>query len=206
MIIRNEKPLLAISYSTKTFEMLDRFLKDDDPTCIIERIEPEEFLNAPPNSNFQYINLITKDFCERKKVSEVLDLHSLDRFSYINQDLSVHRYTEFGEGCFIYPGAITYSAAIGKDCILHGRVSLAEDVALGQGCFLSGLVSIAGSTKIGNYCFISTNVTIMDKITITDNVHLLPSMTVKKSILEPGTYYNPSAFDVKKFRNISRQK
>lgn len=199
MLIKNEKPLCAISYDTKTFTMLTRLVNKDDKSLVIKRIEPKEFIKEHSNE-YQYINLVIKDVDERKLISSVLDANNCDRFSYINTNLSVHEFTKFGPGCFVYPGVMTYEATIGKDNILHGRVSLAEDVVIGNGCFFSGVVSIAGSTTIGDYCFISTSVTVMDNLKIANDVRLLPGMVIKKSIQEPGTYYNPSVFEIKKLK------
>jgi acetyltransferase-like isoleucine patch superfamily enzyme len=202
MIIRqNDKPLRAISYDTRTFGNLKILLNYDEPGIEIDRVTPAEFFKDP-DSNFQYINLVTLDFEEREKISKCLDQHSLSRFSFIDDSFdNPTNSLEYGPGCLILKGVFSYKAKVGKDCIIHGRVSLAENVVVGDGCFFSGLVTIAGSSTIGNFCFISTNVTIMDNTKITDHVRLLPGMVVRKSISETGTYYNPYVFEVKKMKD-----
>ena len=67
MIIRqNDKPLRAISYDTRTFGNLKILLNYDEPGIEIDRVTPAEFFKDP-DSNFQYINLVTLDFEEREK-------------------------------------------------------------------------------------------------------------------------------------------
>lgn len=192
---------MAISYDTKTFKMLEQFLIDEDPTVVLNRIDPPDFMDLPDPS-YQYINLVTLDFAERTCISQALDHHELDRFSYLDPIAINIRHTEFGAGCLAYPLFHAYSAKIGKDVILHSRSSLAEDVEIGDGCFLSGMVTVAGSVRIGKRCFISTGVTILDNVSIADDVHLLPGMTIKKDIIKPGKYYNPNVFEVREFRQF----
>lgn len=202
MIIRqNDKPLRAISYDTRTFYNLKILLNHDEPGIQIDRVEPADFF-VNPDSNFQYINLVTLDFEERENISKCLDQHSLSRFSFIDDSFdNPTNSLEHGAGCFILKGVFSYKATVGKDCIIHGRVSLAEDVVVGDGCFFSGLVTVAGSSSVGDFCFFSTNVTIMDNVEISDHVRLLPGLCVRKPIKEPGTYYNPYVFEVKKMKD-----
>lgn len=204
MIIReNDKPLCAISYDTKTFAKLKKMIDEQEPGTVIVRILPADFFNNP-SDEFQYINLVTMDFSERERISRMLDECSLKRFSVIHHFFmkwDMNNAT-FGPGCLIFGGLMTYNGIIGKDCIIHGRVSLAEDVVIGDGCFLSGSITIAGDSKIGNFCFLSTNVTIMDHVTISDYVTLTPGMMIRKSISEAGTYYNPYVFEVRKMKNF----
>jgi len=204
MIIRqNDKPLCAISYETSTYANLKKLISSRNSCDILYRIHPEEFIKNP-STEFQYVNLVVLDYTEREKISFILDEKELGRFTFIDDSFgnaqdsnNVHA----GPGCVLMSGIFSYGATLGKDCIVHGRVSFAEDVSIGNGCFLSGLVTVAGSTKIGNFCFISTNVTIMDHLTINDHVRLLPGMVVRKSITDPGTYYNPYVFEVKKMKD-----
>ena len=197
MIVKNDKPLMAISYDTRTFLMLKRFMHDSEPDLELLRIDPKEFILTSSNE-FQYINLITKDFDERKLISKLLDDRSHDRFSYIDTEYKAvkHEHSKFGPGCFIYPGVMTYFADFGKDVMVHGRCNFAEGVTVGDGCFFSGTVTVAGDSSIGSFCNISTNVLIMDHVSICDNVRILPATNVRKSITKPGTYYNPYAYKV----------
>lgn len=202
MIVReNDKPLRAISYDTRTFYTLRLLLDHDEPGVVVDRILPEEFLKNPDN-NYQYINLVTLDFQERETVSTALDSYNLSRFTFIDDSFNNPANSlKVGAGSMVLKGVFAYQATLGKDCLLHGRVSLAEDVVVGNGCFFSGVVTLAGSSTVGDFCFLSTNVTVMDKVSITDHVRLLPGMVVRKSINEPGTYYNPYVFEVKKMKD-----
>jgi acetyltransferase-like isoleucine patch superfamily enzyme len=205
MLLRNDKPLMAISYDTSTYFLLTQYL-ENEPDAKVGRIEPLDFFKNP-SDEYQYINLVTLDVDERKKIINVLDDKKLDRFSYIHSDIFHRKFSDIetvreniGLGCFIYPGVWTYKAEIGKDCIIHSFVRMAENVKIGNNVFISGNVTIAGSSKVGNNCVIGTNVLIMDHVTIGDGVKLLPSMTIRKDIVKSGTYYNPAVFEVKEMR------
>lgn len=188
---------MAISYDTRTFLMLTRFMHDADSTVEILRIDPKDFI-MKSSDEYQYINLVSKDFQERKLISKLLDDRSHDRFSYIDTEYKAvkHEHSNFGPGCFIYPGVMAYFADFGKDVMVHGRCNFAEGVKVGDGCFFSGTVTVAGDSTIGSFCNISTNVLIMDHVTICDDVRILPATNVRKSITKSGTYYNPYAYKV----------
>ena len=194
---------MAISYDTATYFLLSQYVNIASGEHL-ERIEPSEFFKNP-SIKYQYINLVTLDWDERLNISTTLDELGLDRFSYIHADIHSHKLSESGTiiglGTFIYPAVWTYIASIGKDCIIHSFVKMAEKVKIGNNCFISGGVTIAGSSEIGNNCFIGTNVLIMDHVNITNDVRLLPSMTIRKTIKTPGTYYNPNVFEVKQFKD-----
>ena len=201
MLIKNDKPLMAISYDTQTFNMLYHYVLDE--TGIeINRILPADFLKDL-STEYQYINLVVKDFDERKQVSWALDQHSLDRFTYVEQShqaiskLILSRSFSIGPGCFIYPAVFGYLGSIGKDVIVHSFVKLAENVSIGDGSFVSGSVTIAGGCKIGAWNFIGNNIFMIDNITTVDHVRLLPGLGVRKNIESAGTYYNPHVFDLK---------
>ena len=203
MIVKNDKPLMAISYETRTLKMLRLLVNRDDPSLVVNRIDPKDFLLSS-SDEYQYINLVTIDFAERKLISKILDDRNHDRFSFIDTDFRGRIYEEcnFGPGCLIFPGAMFYYADIGKDVIIHGRVSCAEGTKIGDGCFLSGMATIAGDVTIGDFCFISTNVLIMDHVSICDDVRILPATNVRKSISSPGTYWNPYSYKVEKMRKL----
>lgn len=202
MIIKNSKPLAAISYETVTFKMLCDYIHSEDPSLSVIRINPSDFISSS-SQDYQYINLITKDFVERKLVSSLLDERNHDRFSFLHN--SPHGGTTYnncsiGPGSFIYQGSGWYNLTMGKDCIMHGACAFAENVSMGNGNFLSGFVIAGGNVKIGNFCFISTNVLIMDNVTICDDVTLGPRSTIRKNITSPGVYVNPYALKIKKIR------
>lgn len=204
MIYRySDKPLAVISYDTQTFFMLSKFLSKESNE-ILTRIDPDDFINNPDDS-YQYINLVVKNFDQRKKISSLIDENSFNRWSLVVDDstntvvtINKNKNLSVGQGCFIYPGVWAYSGTIGNDVIVHSMVKLAENILIGNGCYLSGNITIAGSCIIGDWCYFGNDVFIIDNVTITDNVRLLPGMGIRKSINQPGTYYNPNVFEIKK--------
>lgn len=203
MIIKNHKPLCAISYDTITYQLLKQFLVAEEPDLALLRIEPSQF-KVDLSDEFQYINLVLKDFEEREIISKLLDLNNLDRFSYIAKTythpmlIGQGAKVEVGGGCLLYPGVWGYSGRIGNDVIIHSTTRLAENFSIGNGCFLSGNIAIAGDCEIGDFCYLGTNVMLIDHIKICDHVKLLPGVSVRKSITHSGTYYNPYTFELKK--------
>lgn len=197
---------MAISYNTATYFLLSQYVNVECGEHL-ERIDPSEFFKNPSNK-YQYINLVTLDWDERLNISTTLDEQGLDRFSYIHSDMLAHKLsdieasgTTIGLGSFVYPAVWSYIASIGKDCIIHSFVKMAENVKIGNNVFISGGVTIAGSSEIGDNCFIGTNVLIMDHVKITNDVRLLPSMTIRKPIKTSGTYFNPNVFEIKQFKD-----
>lgn len=204
MLLKNDKPLAAISYDTRTYAMLCELVSRDDPDIAVLRIDPNDFEKSP-DPTYQYVNLVNKDWEQRKRISKILDEKQLDRFSYISQDIASHNNTTFGNGCVIFAGLGTYYGTIGNDVMMHGRVSLAEGVSVGNGCFFSGLVTVAGDSHIGDFCYIGTSVVILDHVKICSDVKLLPGTSVKKDITEPGKYYNPFFYRIEKMRDIQHE-
>lgn len=200
MLIKNDKPLMAISYDTQTYGQLRKFINAESDIDLL-RVDPNDFLKNP-DSNYQYINLVVKDFDQRKQVSAVLDQFALDRFTYIGEDSTANRFhvkdITVGKGCMLFPGVWMYTGTIGNDVIMHALVKMAENVQVGNGCFFSGSITIAGGCTIGNWCFLGNNLFFIDGIQICDNVKLLPGTNLRKSITTEGTYYNPNAFKVEK--------
>jgi UDP-3-O-[3-hydroxymyristoyl] glucosamine N-acyltransferase len=200
MLIKNHKTLMAISYDTQTYGQLRKFIQADEGIDLA-RIAPEDFFKNP-TTDYQYINLVVKDFDQRKKVSAILDQENLDRFTYIGEDSTASRFhvnnLTVGKGCMLFPGVWIYTGSIGNDVIVHGLVKMAENVHVGNGCFFSGSITIAGGCTIGDWCFLGNNLFFMDHVSICDNVKLLPGTNLRKSITEPGTYYNPYTYKIEK--------
>jgi acetyltransferase-like isoleucine patch superfamily enzyme len=199
MLIKNDKPLAAISYDTQTFDFLTKFVAQESTEPVI-RISPEQFL-AAADPAYQYINLVVRDFTERQLISKNLNQLGLDRWTYIGNDVGHPAHTiqqnknlSIGLGCLIYPAVWAYSGHIGQDVIIHSMTRAAENVHIGDGSFLSGSITLAGGCKIGNRCFLGNNLFFMDGVSICDDVKLLPGTNLRKSITEPGTYYNPNVF------------
>jgi acetyltransferase-like isoleucine patch superfamily enzyme len=183
MLIKNHKPLAAISYDTQTYGQLRKFIQADEGIDLT-RIDPEDFFKNP-TTDYQYINLVVKDFDQRKKISAMLDQHNLDRFTYIGQDLTASRYSindfNVGEGCMLFPGVWAYTGSIGNDVIVHAFVKLAENVRIGNGCFISGSVTIAGGCIIGDWCFLGNNLFFIDQVSICDNVSYCQAQIYEKA-------------------------
>lgn len=195
---------MAISYDTRTYAMLCELVRLDDPDIAVLRMDPNDFEKSP-DPTYQYVNLVNKDWGQRQRITSILDRDNLDRFSYINEEISKHKNTDFGPGCVVFAGLATYYGKIGKDVMMHGRVSLAEGVTIGTGCFLSGVVTVAGDSHIGDFCYIGTSVVILDHVKICNNVHLLPGTSVKKNITESGKYYNPFFYKIEKMRELKSE-
>jgi tetrahydrodipicolinate N-succinyltransferase len=200
MLIKNHKPLAAISYDTQTFGQLRKFIQADEGFDLV-RVDPNDFLQNPTD-NYQYINLVVKDFDQRKQISAALDQFKLDRFTYIGVDSVASRFRAtditVGQGCMLFPGVWAYTGNIGNDVIMHGLVKLAENVQVGNGCFFSGSITIAGGCTIGDWCFLGNNLFFIDGVQVCDNVKLLPGTNLRKSITQPGTYYNPHTYKIEK--------
>jgi carbonic anhydrase/acetyltransferase-like protein (isoleucine patch superfamily) len=204
-MIRKEsnKPLAVISYDTQTFYLLTKFVAQESAE-IITRIEPDQFV-ADLSDQYQYINLVVKDFDLRKKISLLLDQNNLERWTFIGEDAKEIKYTidanekiTVGKGCFIYPAVWMYSGVIGNDVIVHSMVKIAENVKIGNGTFISGDVTLAGSCTVGDWCFIGNNLFFIDNVSIADNVKLLPGTNIRKNIKESGVYYNPNSFKIER--------
>lgn len=197
MIIGNNKPLAAISYDTQAYGLVKQFTMADGVDVV--KISPEEFA-ASPSTDFQYVNLVVKDWDERARISAKLDQLNLDRWSYIGEPYTAQMLKEgkisVGSGSVIFPMTFAYSGAIGQDAIIHSMVKIAENVSIGNGCYISGGVTIAGSCKIGNRCYLGNNLFIIDHINLCNDVRLLPGTNVRKNITKAGTYYNPNTFKI----------
>lgn len=190
MIISNsEKPYAAISYDTATFKDL-RYWLHTFHGIELNRFEPNEHVTDLPGC-YQYINLITKDFGLRQKITAMLDSQDQDRFNFVHPSASVDMELD-SAGIVIYPGTIIYpNAHIHRDVIIHGRSLVAHFCEIGTGTYLSGGVMIGGSTKIGSFCSIGLSATIYDGLSIASNVVVGPGTIIKKNILKSGTYALP---------------
>ena len=96
----------------------------------------------------------------------------------------------------LFPGVWIYTGSIGNDVIMHASVKMAENVHVGNGCFFSGSITIAGGCTIGDWCFLGNNLFFIDGVQVCNNVKLLPGTNLRKSITQPGTYYNPHTYKI----------
>lgn len=189
LISNSKKPYAAISYDTATFKDLRYWLQ----TCHgieLNRFEPNEHMIDLP-SCYQYINLIIKDFELRQKITAMLDRNGQDRFSFVHPSAVVDIALN-PAGIVIGPGTVIYpNTCIHRDVMLHGAVTVGHFCEIGPGTYVSGGVTVGGSTRIGSFCTIGLSVTIYDNVSVASNVVIAPSTTVKKNILNPGTYALP---------------
>jgi acetyltransferase-like isoleucine patch superfamily enzyme len=190
MVIHNpKKTCVAISYDSVTFAGLKVFLQEE--SVALSRVTPEEFFDSY-SSEYQYINLITKDMQLRKKISTALDVQNLDRFAYVHES-SILLGCLVTPGSMIYPNVITYSGTkFGKDLLIHGNTGFAHGTEIDDGCFFGGSIHISGSCKIGKFCYIGSRVTLCENVHIDHDVIIGVGSLVRKNINFPGTYADTS--------------
>lgn len=187
MIISSDKNLFAISFDTSTYRVLSQFVQEHNGFTLT-RIDPQQFLLAVDQPKGCFINLVTKDFDLRKKITVYIDDHCLDRFSVIHHTSYADSGT-VGPGCLIYPLSVIYpTALLHKDVIVHSNSLIAEQCQIGRGVFISGSVTISGSTVIGDYCQISVGVIVYDKVTIVHDTVIGAGTVVRKDIRVSGIY------------------
>ena len=194
MLYKNIKPCAVISYDTATSLDLKFYLKEENVSLI--RVDPTDFLQNPTDE-YQYINLVIKDFDLRKKISLILDQQKLNRFSYIHPS-SVTNGATVGSGVFIYPSCSTYTNTVIKnDVIINGNSFLAHYTNIGNGTVISAGVTVGGSTQIGDFSFCVIGSTFSDKLTICNDVFVGAGAVVIKNIDHSGTYVGIPAKNIK---------
>lgn len=94
---------------------------------------------------------------------------------------------EVGANTTIDRGAIE-DTVIGDGVILDNQIQIAHNVQIGENTAIAGCVGVAGSTVIGKNCRIGGKSAIVGHIEITDNVTLLATSFVSRSISQSGVY------------------
>lgn len=175
----------AISFDTAILNDLRQYSDFSE----IHAVNPHDFLNQDvADQSKYYINLVTQDFALRKQISHHMNLLRCNRFSVIHKDSCVEG-SSIGDGSFIYPNVTLYpKSVIDKDVIIQANSRISHNSNIGEGCFIGGLVNVSGSAKIGNYNKIYPCCNIVDKISICDDIVLGTGSTIRKDILESGTY------------------
>lgn len=187
MIISSNKNLFAISFDTATYGVLSHFVAEHDGYNL-QRIDPLDFLSQQDFPDGSFVNLVTKDFELRKKISFFMDSNDLSRFTLIH-DSSYTNPRDIGPGCIIYPLSSIYPTAIlHKDVIVHSNSLIAQLCQIGTGSFVSTNVTIGGSSIIGDYCQLNLSSIIFDKISIVSDTTIGAGSLIRKSIFVPGTY------------------
>jgi carbonic anhydrase/acetyltransferase-like protein (isoleucine patch superfamily) len=177
---------VAVSYPTTTYDDLQWFLAEEN--VILERIDPDEFLNSAQDCSKFYINLVTRDFTQRQQITEFIDSNNLKRFSFFHKSATVLS-KNVGAGVMLYPyvGIMTNSI-VGNDVIAGGYVGIAHRAKIGLGSIIDSYAVVAGSSALGKYCHLHMRATVYDKINICDHVIVSAGSFIRKDIEEPGIY------------------
>lgn len=85
---------------------------------------------------------------------------------------------------------------------IDNLVQVGHDCIIGAHTAIAGCTAIAGNTIIGRRCRIGGAVRIAGKLTICDDVVLLATSFVTKSITRPGIYSGSPAMPVRDWRRL----
>lgn len=183
----NKSKLVAVSYDTAILNDLSCYLMADSIT--LDQITPDDFLKKESTGNNEFfINLVTKDFELRQRVSEKINNVGYQRFTFVHKSSCIEG-ADISDGVFVYPNVTVYpSASVSSDVIIQSNSRISHYASVGCGTFIGGLVNISGSSSIGNYCKIYPSTNIVDKISVADNTIIGTGTTIKKSIRKSGTY------------------
>ena len=178
---------VAISFDTTILNDLKQYLKLD--FIELKIIDPTEFLNTTQfSSDDMFINLVTKDFGLRKQISEHMSRLKCDRFSFVHKTACIDG-AIIEDGCFVYPNVTVYpNANVEQDVIIQANSRISHNVRIQYGTFIGGLVNISGSSNIGKFVKLYPSCNITDKISVADHATIGTGTTLRKNIIESGTY------------------
>lgn len=178
----------VVSYQTSVFNDLLSFC--NDLNIIIDRLEPDDFLNNNfDNKNRSYINLIFRDFSLRHKVGEKLDKDNETLWNFIHPLSSVSSSAKLSNGIFVYPFTTVLSnAVISSHTILHSYSKVSHSTKLGKGTVLCSYSNISGSCDIGNYCLFYPYSNVADNCKIVDFCTISAYSNIRKDIDISGKY------------------
>jgi len=71
---------------------------------------------------------------------------------------------------------------------LDNQIQIAHNVHIGEATIMAGCVGVAGSARIGKRCMLGGRASILGHLEIVDDVHVLATSVVTRSLLKPGTY------------------
>ena len=77
---------------------------------------------------------------------------------------------------------------IGDGVILDNQIQIAHNVQIGEHTAMAGCVAVAGSTRIGRRCAFGGRVGILDHLEIADDVQVMATSLVSRSLRRPGVY------------------
>lgn len=189
MIIENDKPIKFIGYSESSMvETALNFVLPESKNEI-SVITPEEFLELPNKSDYQYLVAFCIDTTLRKIVCDEIDNLNLDCITYVHGTCLVPETCKLGKGVLI--GAFSsalYASDIGNHCWIESYCLIAHHVNIGRSCVLHSGVAIAGRTNIGENCTFKFKSSVLSKVTIIDDVTVGAYSNVTKDITKPGRY------------------
>lgn len=196
---KSSKSTTAISFETACFSDLEYCINQEGVE--LKRIDPLEFLNSPPDHNTQYINLVIKDLDLRKQITEYLDQHNLDRFTFVHPLSTIWTNISSENGIYVGPFInIQTKVILEKDIFIHGLTGIGHKGVIGTGTIICGHTLIGGVAKIGKYCLLNIRTTIYDYVTIPDNTVIGAGSIVRKSIAESGVYATVKTGILKKIK------
>lgn len=108
---------------------------------------------------------------------------------------------EIGANTTIDRGALD-NTVIEDGVKLDNLIQIAHNVHIGAHTAIAGCTGIAGSARIGKYCMIGGGASIVGHSEIADNVVLIGTATVERSIDQPGVY--GSGLGILPFRILKR--
>lgn len=108
---------------------------------------------------------------------------------------------EVGANTTIDRGALD-DTVIEEGVKLDNLIQIAHNVYIGAHTVIAGCTGIAGSARIGKYCMIGGGASIVGHSEIVDNVVLIGTAVVERSIEEPGVY--ASGLGILPFRVLKR--
>jgi len=185
----SSKSITAVSFDTACFNDLNYCIKQEHPEITLYAINPEEFVNSPPDNTTQYINLVTRELDLRQRVTEYLDRHDLDRFTFVHPLSLVGTDIGSQNGSYIGPFAgIQTKVTLENDLFIDGYAAIGHKCSIGTGTIVCSHTIIGGTTKIGRHCKLNLRCTIYDAVSIANNTIIGAESTVRKSIADPGVY------------------
>lgn len=167
-------------------------------THTVTVLHPDELLAGKYSVGSKFLISVTRDKDLRQLLIEYLDVHNLQRATYIHPSAVIDSQAVINGGVFIGPFASVFNqATIYKDCILGPYSMISHRASLGQGSIMHPGAMIAGSTNVGRYCLFGIRSTVIDKLEICDNVVVGAGSLINKNILESGNYVGTPARRVK---------
>lgn len=94
---------------------------------------------------------------------------------------------EVGANTCVDRGALD-DTVIGNGVKLDNHIQIGHNVTIGDDTVMAGCVGVAGSVRIGKRCMFGGRVSILDHLEIADDVTVLATSVVTRSLIRPGVY------------------